>query len=189
MENFNIIISGVGGQGIITLLQILDQACLNSGYDVKSSELHGLSQRGGAVTAHVRFGKKVYSPMVSAGKVNLMLGLELTEGLRNFNMANKDTVFLINQNSIPFLGGMSGPDMEVIYNKNVKKDKLHFVPASEICKKELGKEVLSGIYLLGYAVKNNLMPIRAEAVVGAIKKSIPEKYQEENIKAFNLAKK
>lgn len=188
MENFNIIISGVGGQGIITLLQIIDHACLNSGYDVKSSELHGLSQRGGAVTAHVRFGKKVYSPMISAGKVNLMLGLELTEGLRNFNMTNRDTVFLVNKTSIPFLGGIPSADMEVIYNKNVRKEKLHFVPASEVCKKELGKEVLSGMYLLGYAIKNNLMPIRAEAVMEAIKKSIPEKYQEENIKAFNLAK-
>jgi indolepyruvate ferredoxin oxidoreductase beta subunit len=58
-KNFDIIITGVGGQGVLTLLQVIDEAALVQGYDVKSSELHGLSQRGGSVEAHIRFGKKV----------------------------------------------------------------------------------------------------------------------------------
>ena len=82
-KNFNIILTGVGGQGIITLLSVIDEAAFVEGYDIKSSELHGLSQRGGSVEAHIRFGKKVYSPMVSNGKADLIIALEALEALRS----------------------------------------------------------------------------------------------------------
>ena len=68
------IIVGTGGQGLITLLQILAEAALIEGYDVKTSELHGLSQRGGSVEVHIRFGKEIYSPLIFPGKANLILG-------------------------------------------------------------------------------------------------------------------
>jgi len=76
-KTFNIIISGVGGQGVITLLSLIDEASFIEGYDVKSSELHGLSQRGGSVEAHIRFGKKVYSPLISLGSADLVISLEM----------------------------------------------------------------------------------------------------------------
>ena len=96
-KNFNIILTGVGGQGIITLLQVIDEAAFVQGYDVRSSELHGLSQRGGSVEAHIRFGKKVYSPMVSNGEVDLIIALEALEGLRESSRAGEQTKILINE--------------------------------------------------------------------------------------------
>jgi len=64
LEQFNIVIAGTGGQGLITLLQVISEAAMAEGYDIRTSELHGLSQRGGSVEVHIRFGKKIYSPLV-----------------------------------------------------------------------------------------------------------------------------
>jgi len=185
-KNFNIIIAGVGGQGIITLLSIINEAAFAEGYDVRSSELHGLSQRGGSVETHIRFGKNVNSPMIEAGRADLIIGLEAQEGLRGFSHAGKQTVFLVNKHFLPFEGGLTNE--QVLENlKKLAENNLHLIPASEVCEKELGKEVVSGIYLLGYAVHKNLIPLKAESVLSAIEKTIPEKYRELNVKAFNLA--
>jgi len=184
-KTFNIIISGVGGQGVITLLSLIDEASFIEGYDVKSSELHGLSQRGGSVEAHIRFGKKVYSPLISLGSADLVISLEMLEGLREFSKAGKNTKFLINKYYLPF---QDAPTKEKIEN-HLKEigDKLYLVPASDICKEKLQNEVVSTIYLLGYSVKKNLMPIKKESILKAIENIVPEKYRELNIKAFNLA--
>ncbi len=186
-KNFNIILTGVGGQGIITLVSILDSACLIEGYDIKSSELHGLSQRGGSVIIHVRFGKKINSPLISKGGADLIIGLESMEALRDADFLNSNTVFLVNNHSMPFEGHL--PEKDVLESlKKIAGKNLHLVPASKICQEELQKEVLSGIYLLGYAVYKNLIPLKAESVLKAIETTIPEKYWDINIKAFNLAK-
>ena len=186
-NTFNIVITGVGGQGIITLVSILDEACLLQGYDVKSSELHGLSQRGGSVVTHIRFGKKVYSPMVSAGQADLILSLELMETLRVIDFSSSKTVFLVNKYSMGFDGHL--PEKEILesLDKAAKKN-LHLVLASETCKRDIDREVLAGVYLLGYAVFKKLIPLQPESVLKAIEGVIPEKYKEINIKAFNLAK-
>lgn len=186
-KNFNIIISGVGGQGLITLVKIIAEAAFLDGKDVKSSELHGLSQRGGSVLTHIRIGKKVYSPLVEAGRADLIIGTELLEGLRAFNFGNKETNVLVNKYSLPIAGGLASEEsikkLEEIFGK-----KLFLVAASDICKEKLGKEVVSGIYILGYAVEKELIPIKKEAFLEAIKNVIPEKYLELNIKAFELVK-
>ena len=83
-NQFNIVIVGTGGQGLITLLQVLAEAAVFSGLDIKTSELHGLSQRGGSVEVHIRFGKKIYSPLVAQGEADLVIALEMQESvLRN----------------------------------------------------------------------------------------------------------
>lgn len=184
-KTFNIIIAGVGGQGLITLVKIITEAAFIEGYDVKSSELHGLSQRGGSVLTHIRFGKKIYSPLVEAGKADLIISLELLEGLRALSFGNKETNVLINKYSLPILGGM--PAEEIIKKlEEITGKKLYLVPASEICKEKLQNEVVNGLYLLGYAVYKNLISIKKESFLQAIKSNIPEKYLELNKKAFNL---
>jgi len=187
METFNIIIVGVGGQGLITLNNIIAQAAFISGYDVKTSELHGLSQRVGSVETHLRLGKKVYSPLVVKGKADLVLGLEITESLRAISFSNPKTNFLINNNYISFMENISHKEIEEKIKLSVKKN-LYLISASEICKEKLQKEVVSSIYLLGYAVYKKLIPLEEESVLKAIEKVIPEKYLELNIKAFKLAK-
>jgi indolepyruvate ferredoxin oxidoreductase beta subunit len=78
----NILIVGVGGQGVLLASQILSEAALQAGYDVKKSEVHGMSQRGGVVSSHIRFGKKVHSPLIPNGAADVILAFERAEALR-----------------------------------------------------------------------------------------------------------
>ena len=173
-KTFNIVISGTGGQGLITLLQILTEAALIECYDVKTSETHGLSQRGGSVETHIRFGEKVFSPLISLGSADLILGLDIIEGLRAAAYANSKTIFLMNKKA------------ETVKEIKVLKNPVYLIPASEICQKELGKEVVSGIYLLSYAIHKKLIPLKPTSISKAISKIIPEKYLGLNKKAFEL---
>jgi len=184
-KTFNLIINGVGGQGVITLLSLIDEAALIDGYDVRSSELHGLSQRGGSVETHVRFGPKVNSPLISNGQVDLIISLEMLEALRETSKMGRQTRFLINEFLSPFQGSLSIDEIKNQFNKI--KNELHIIPASAACKEKLGNEVVSTIYLLGYAVHKNLIPLKKESVIKAIENLVPEKYRELNIKAFNLS--
>ena len=186
-KTFNLIITGVGGQGVITLIQVIDEAAFLQGYDIKSSELHGLSQRGGSVEAHIRFGKKVYSPMVSNGRADLILALEGLEGLRESSKAGPSTKILINEYFLPFLGSINKE--EIIRQLTASKKDYSLIPASQTCKNELQNEVVCTIYLLGYAVSKGLIPLKKEIVLQAIKNMIPQKYLELNTKAFELASK
>ena len=186
-KQFNMLIVGTGGQGQITLLQILAEAALIEGFDFKSSELHGLSQRGGSVEVHIRFGKKIHSPMVPAGKADLILSLEAQESMAAAGFANKKTKFLINSHIIPFDGAKTLSENEISENLKKLGGEVVLVPASEICQDKLGTNVVAGIYLISLASFTRLIPIRPESVLKAIKKIIPEKYLELNIKTFNLA--
>ncbi len=78
----NVLLAGIGGQGILTAGQLLSVAALQAGFDVKKSEVHGMAQRGGVVTSHVRFGRKVYSPVISPGEADLLVAFEEAEALR-----------------------------------------------------------------------------------------------------------
>jgi indolepyruvate ferredoxin oxidoreductase beta subunit len=80
--SYNILISGVGGQGVVLASYVLSQAALAEGYDVKQSEVHGMAQRGGCVTSHLRFGRKVHASLITAGTVDVLLSFESVEALR-----------------------------------------------------------------------------------------------------------
>ena len=172
---------------MITLLSIIDEAAFIEGHDVRSSELHGLSQREGSVETQVRFGKKVYSPLIRNGQADLIIGLEILEGLRAVSRAGKQTKFLIDKYFSPFIGSLKKEEILENLNK-IPRDKLYLKEASDICKKELGNEVASGIYLLGYAVYRKLIPLKPESVLKGISKIVPGKYLDLNKKAFNLGK-
>jgi len=192
MREFNIIISGVGGQGVLTLQNILAEAALLQGYDVKTSELHGLAQRGGGVSSHIRFGDRIYSPLVLQGGANLVFGFEPLEALRACYYASKErkTVFLINNYRILPLSAIV---LKEIYpsNKEIKNilkrfsSKAIFLDASEAVKKETGDTVASNIFMLGYAAKD-LLPIKKEFLLEGMRKVISEKYFELNKKVFDL---
>jgi len=182
-KEFNIVLSGVGGQGIITLTKILAEAALIQGYDVKTSELHGLSQKGGSVESHVRFGKEVCSPLVRQGGANLIISLEAQEALKACYYASKksETIFLVNDFIKPILNAKKTSSKEIFSEKCI------FIPASKIVKEKLDKEVLSGVYLLGLATSKKLFPLKTESILESIKKIVPKKYFLLNKKAFDLA--
>ena len=188
MREFNIIINGVGGQGLITLLKIISEAALIEKHDVRTSELHGLSQRGGSVEVHIRFDKKVWSPLVSQGKADLILSLESQEALSGLYYSSPKTIFLINRYQTPtFLKDFS--EKEILRNLKKFSKKIYLIPASKICQKEFATDVVAGIYLLGYAVLKGFLSLTPNSMISAIKKIIPEKYLDLNIKTFELAKK
>jgi len=184
-KNFNIVILGVGGQGLMTLLRVLSEAAFANGLDVKTSELHGLSQRGGSVSVYIRFGDKVWSPLAPQGQADLIIALEQQEALNGLYFANKETVFLVNQYETPTLA-QSANQAEIEAELRKITEKVNFLPASELCQKQLANEIVSGVYLLGYALNNGYLPLKKETVIEAIKKTMPEKYQDLNIKALSL---
>lgn len=186
ITEFNIIITGVGGQGLITLLKILAQAAFLQGFDVKTSELRGLSQREGSVSSHLRFGQQILSPLIQKGKVDLILALETSEALRISNFANTKTIFVINEKFISYLEGPSEKEVSRLIKRLPGES--YLVEASSICKQKFGKEILSGVYLLGYAVERNLIPLKNSNLLKAIEKTVSEHFSL-NKTAFEIAKK
>jgi len=167
------------------LLQLLARVALNKGIEVRTSELHGLSQRGGSVSVHLRFGKDVFSPMVGYGKADLILALEEQESLSAGDFASSKTVFLINQYQTPTLA-------ETISEKRIKAGleqitkKVFFLPASKLCQEKLGSGVVASIFLLGQAIEKKYIPFSQKEVIKAIKDTMPSKFWELNIKALGL---
>ncbi len=188
---FNIIIVGTGGQGLITINKILAVAAASEGFDVKTSELHGLSQRGGSVETHIRFGKEVFSPLVEEGGADLIISLEFQEAFRAcYYSSSKKTTFLINDYIIPISTGEKNaePPSGASEIKKFSK-KILLIPATKIVEKEFQNSVLAGIYLLGVAVSKKLIPLKTETIIKAMEEVVSSKYLDLNKKTFNLASK
>jgi indolepyruvate ferredoxin oxidoreductase beta subunit len=187
-EQFNMVIVGTGGQGLITLLQIAAEAALSSGFDIRTSELHGLSQRGGSVEVHIRFGRKIYSPLISRGGADLILGLEIQESLRGAYFASSQTRFLIDKYLVPIPSQKPFSETQILQILKKISREVKLLPAFEICQKEFGTGVTAGIYLLSLASFKGLVPLKPNLILQAIKKVIPGKYLDLNLKTFKLAK-
>lgn len=193
-KEFNMVIVGVGGQGQLTLLKILAEAAILDGYDVKTSELHGLSQRGGQVEVQIKIGEEVFSPLIPFKRADFVLALEAQESLRALRYASEKTSFLLNDYiiPIPFNKNLSNQEILREINKIAKgslasQKKIRLIPASKICKEALGNDLVAGVYLLSLASSLKLIPIKPGSILRAIKKIIPEKYLSLNLKAFDLA--
>jgi indolepyruvate ferredoxin oxidoreductase beta subunit len=186
INQFNMVIVGTGGQGLITLLQVISEAALLEGKEIRTSELHGLSQRGGSVEVHIRFGKQIYSPMVAAGGADLILALEMQEVLKGVNFANRKTDFLINKFIVPI--PLEKPLSEKEITNNLKKisKNLLVVPAADITKEKLGTNVVAGVYLISLAASKGLISLKPDSIKKALKRVIPKKYLKLNLDSFNL---
>jgi indolepyruvate ferredoxin oxidoreductase beta subunit len=196
MKEFNLIISGVGGQGVLTLGAIIIEAALKQKYEIKTSELHGLAQRGGHVSLHIRFGEEIYSPLILSGRANLIIGLEPLETLRVADSASKQnkTIILTDTEAVKPLAmsvnKQKYPELKDIIKKLKKfSSKVIAVDASDIARKEVGNEMLANVYLLGYLSGLKLIPIKEEFFIQAIKEMVREKYLDANLKIFDLGKK
>ena len=186
----NIFLSGVGGQGTILASNILGQVLLNAGYDVKKAEVHGMAQRGGDVTTHFRFGKKVYSPLIKQGKADFLVSFELLEALRYINWVKPEGKIILNNFSIfppsVSLGKMKYPqDVEQTFRKHFKEN-VWIVNGSEIAK-TLGNIQAANVVLIG-AFSNFFPDLNAEQWIEAIKDLLPERLHEINVRAFHEGK-
>jgi Pyruvate:ferredoxin oxidoreductase and related 2-oxoacid:ferredoxin oxidoreductases, gamma subunit len=186
-EITSVLFAGVGGQGIILAGTVLARAAINAGYDVKVSEVHGMSQRGGSVEGSVRFGKKVFSPTIN--KADFIIALEKLEALRYIMKLEKNGFILVNNYEI-YPSSVSSRDMPypADIESRVKEitGKSLFIDAVEIAKR-FNQIKVSNIVMLG--VFSNLLPFGQEHWTGAIKESAPAKAVELNLEAFMAGKK
>ncbi|MBN2324789.1 MAG: indolepyruvate oxidoreductase subunit beta [Spirochaetes bacterium] len=180
----NILLVGVGGQGIILASTILSQAALLSGHDVKNNEVHGMAQRGGSVVAQIRFGRKVFSPLISRGRADYLISLEKLESLRYLDFCNSGTKVVVNtQEIVPVTvtsGGEEYPkNIETVLQERLKH--VLFVDALSIAR-ESGNEKTANVVLIG--AMSRYLPFDEKTLLEAISSSVKEKFVDINIKAF-----
>ncbi|MEO0094404.1 MAG: indolepyruvate oxidoreductase subunit beta [candidate division WOR-3 bacterium] len=183
----SIIICGVGGQGILLSSDILCTSAFLSGYDVKKSEIHGMAQRGGSVITHVRFGKKVYSPLVEEGNADFILAFEKLEALRYSYFLKENGIVIVNDLQLPPMSVLTGAkeypaDIIEILSKFATVD---IIPAQEIALK-LGNVRVANVVLLGRLARHLKFP--DEIWIDAIKENVKAQYLDLNIKAFEQGK-
>ncbi len=185
----SIVFSGVGGQGVILITEITALAAVKSGYDVKQTEVHGISQRGGSVETQVRFGVQVWSPMVTPGSADIVVGLEALEGLRSAHYADTETgVLLLNEHKIV---PASVENAEQMYPHNpaelLKQKGYHVIPipATRMAH-ELGDGRMANVVMMGRL--STLLPIPQGIWLDTLKKRIPLKYLDPNLKAFEAGR-
>ncbi len=187
----NIFLSGVGGQGTILASNILAEVFLKAGYDIKKSEVHGMAQRGGDVTTHFRFGKKVYSPLIKYGDVDFLMSFELLEALRYINWVKPEGKIVINKQEIyppaVNLGLAAYPqDVEKTFKKYFKEN-VHVINGQEIARK-LGNIQAANVVLVG-AFSNFFPKIKEVQWLEAIKSLLAPKLHDLNVKAFAEGRK
>ncbi len=184
----NIILVGVGGQGLITLGRILGTTAINKGIKALTAETHGMAQRGGSVTVHVRIGD-VESPLIPMGRADAILGLELIETVRNLTYANKKTILILNNRVIkPQIPKIKIPETEKLI-KIIKETGLQFklIDALKLAI-EAGSEITQNVVMLGALIKTNILKdiMNLKDVEETIKMMFPHRIAEINIKALKL---
>jgi indolepyruvate ferredoxin oxidoreductase beta subunit len=184
----NILVAGVGGQGVILASDLMADTFLAAGYGVKKSEVHGMAQRGGAVSSHVRYGKKVYSPIIKMGEADYLFMTEKMETLRWLAYCNPSTVIMVDDIKINppavNLGEMEYPgDIAETLKNNFKK--VYIIPASAMAA-ELGNARAANVVLMG--AFSRLIDIEEEIWLTCLLARLPEKLHDLNKKAFAVGR-
>jgi len=186
METKNVMIVGVGGQGSLLASKLLGRLLLSKGYDIKVSEVHGMSQRGGSVVTYVRFGDKVYSPVIDKGQADYIVSFELLEAARWTEFLKPGGKIITNTqqvNPMPvIIGAAAYPEnlLEKMRAAGLDVDALDALSMAE----EAGSSKAVNLVLMGRLSK--YFDIPAEEWLSAIEASVPAKFLEMNKKAFNL---
>lgn len=189
-KTYNIILTGYGGQGVLTMAEILARAALIDGYQVKQAELHGLAQRGGSLECHLRLGKKIFSPLVMEADADLIIGLDLLETLSACYYAQrKKTVIIANDrifSPAPFQPENFNRSKIVQKVKKFSKQ-LKLVPADRLLKKIEKETAMVNILMLGFAAASKKLPIRKQSIVLAMREKIRTQFLADNQAIFQLA--
>jgi indolepyruvate ferredoxin oxidoreductase beta subunit len=183
----NIILAGVGGQGILTIAAVLDTAALASNLNIKQSEVHGMSQRGGAVQSHVRISnKEIHSDLIPLNKADMIISVEPMELLRYLPYLKKDGLLVTDSN--PFLNIVDYPELNDLYEEIKSHKKSILIDAKQLAK-DLGNSKATNMVLLGAAAEH--LPLTDESLQNAIKTLFQrkgDKIVNKNIEAFNKGK-
>ncbi|WP_025270140.1 indolepyruvate oxidoreductase subunit beta [Hippea sp. KM1] len=182
----SVLFVGVGGDGIITASNIVAQACMLAGFDVKKSEIHGMSQRGGSVSASVRFGERVYSPTDKRGQVPFMFATEKVEMLRWVGYLNPSSVVIVNDRIMPIINQVIDEEKIDSMMETVKVKKLikrRFLDDAI----KLGNDKITNTVMLG--VLSVFLDVDEKYFLQAIDDVLPEKLRTINAMAFNYGRK
>jgi indolepyruvate ferredoxin oxidoreductase beta subunit len=184
----NILVAGVGGQGVILASDIMSEVFMEAGYDVKKSEVHGMAMRGGIVTSHFRFGKKVYSPLIKEGEADILFAFEQLEGLRWVNHLRLNGKIVMNDNKINppavNLGEMEYPkDIPKMIRSKIKN--FYLVKGTEIAL-QLGDVRAANVVLIGAISK--FFELNEDLWLKTILNYLPAKVHELNKKAFSAGR-
>lgn len=181
----SIVVTGVGGQGQITIGTILGQALLRKGYNVRVGEVHGLSQRGGSVVVFVKYGKGVPSSIVTAGEADALIGLEMIESLRRVPLVSRDGLLIVNEFFLP------PPASKPLSRKDVEDalksigTKTVFINANELALKA-GSQIASNIVMVGALVGSGKVDLTLEDVSNVLSERFKGKTLEINMNALRM---
>lgn len=182
----NIMIVGVGGQGSLLASKLLGRLLVDDGYDVKVSEVHGMSQRGGSVVTYVRFGNRIYSPVIEDGEADFIISFEKIEAARYVEKLKKDGIIIVNTQQIdpmPVIIGAAIYPEGVIDEMKAKGVNVDDIDALSLAQ-QAGSAKACNIVLMGRLAKYFDMP--KEKWIAAIEKSVKPQFVELNKKAFEL---
>jgi indolepyruvate ferredoxin oxidoreductase, beta subunit len=191
METINFVIAGIGGQGALLVSNVLAGVGVRMGYDVKKTEVHGMSQRGGSVTSHVRWGEKVLSPMVGQGEADFLLALEKLESLRYLDMLRPGGAVLVGEVKIPpisvSVGESTYPDDREIRAALAQiAGQTVFLPTQSLAK-QAGNARAHNVVLLG-GLSVLLPQVPEEIWLEVVAEGVPARHMALNMGAFNLGR-
>ena len=184
----NLLISGVGGQGVVLASYVLSQVAMAEGYDVKQSEVHGMSQRGGSVTSHFRFGDKVWAPLVSPGTADILMAFEALEALRYLHWLNPGGLLVYNTlriNPSPVAAGLAIYPADIDARIAVAWPNTQCVDANAIAVRA-GTVKAANVVMLGAV--SPALPFAAETWEAVIRRVAPPKTVDVNVEAFRLGR-
>ena len=181
----NIMIVGVGGQGTLLASRILGNTVIGEGYDVKISEVHGMSQRGGSVVTYVKYGEKVFSPIIDEGEADVILAFELLEAYRALPYLKKGGTLIVNNKQIDPMPVITGAAKypEHVSGKLQEAVDTTLVDALSLAK-EAGNQKAVNVVLIGLMAASS--EIAYEKWIETICNTVPAKFLDVNLKAFDL---
>jgi len=189
---YSIVISGVGGQGVLVASQIIANAAIKKGMKVRVGETHGMAQRGGSVIAHVRFGDDIFGSITPTGEGDIMLGFEPVESLRYLDYMREGGFVVLNTHPVVPVSVSTGnakyPSIEEITGELGKKLKVSTVDATTLAV-EAGNKIASNTVLIGALAniaEQAKIPLERDILLKAVEERVPERFIELNRKAFEL---
>ena len=186
MKTTSLMIVGVGGQGTLLASKLLGRLLVSEGYDVKVSEVHGMSQRGGSVVTYVKYGEKVASPVICRGEADIIMSFELLEAARWLPYLKKGGVIITNTqkiNPMPVITGAAEYPENLTEKMREAGAKVIAADALEIAR-QAGSEKAVNVALIG--LMSHALGFDTETLREAVRMSVPEKFRELNLKAFDL---
>ena len=190
MVTYNTLVTGVGGQGVLFISEILGMAALREGLSARVAEIHGMAQRGGSVTCNVRIGERICSPTITKGTADLIIGLEPLEVLRLLGYAHKETFVAINRTRIvpssATLSGIEYPSMNQILKEISRVSKNTVTVNTTDIAVKVGNPATQNAAMLGFVSALKQLPIKVETLRNTISERSPSKYREVNVRAFEL---